>query len=63
KGYEFSNVDLGSVDSASKLLPSSRAFLVIDQIDQNTKRVDVLVFWQEPGVPRFIKLSRLFVNL
>ena len=63
KGYEFSNVDLGSYDSASNLLPKSRAFVVIDQLDQNSKRVDVLVFWQEPGVPRFIKLSRLFVNL
>jgi hypothetical protein len=61
--YEWSNVDAGLTDSPNRMLPNSRAFMHIDQVDRHTRRVDVIVFYMDRNIPRYLKLSKTFVSL
>ena len=61
--YEFTNADAGLVDHAGGLLPSGRSFVRITDPTMDVRQVEVFVFWQELGQPRFIKLATRLANL
>jgi type II secretory pathway pseudopilin PulG len=61
--YEFTNADAGLVDHAGGLLPGGRSFVRITDPTLDVRQVEVYVFWQELGTPRFIKLGTRLANL
>lgn len=62
-GFESSAVDAAGVDSAGTVLPGGRSFVQISQADIDLRQVVVIVFWQEKGVWRSVRVGTLIANM
>jgi hypothetical protein len=62
-GFESSAIDSAGVDSAGTILPGGRSFVQINQSDIDLRQVVVVVFWQEKGVWRSVRVGTLIANM
>lgn len=61
--HDASSVDNALVDSPSKVLPSGKGFVKIEQVDIDLRRVTVIIAWKEGDDWKSVRLSTLVANL
>lgn len=61
--YSFTNVDTGSYDNPSRILPQGTGTVTIQQVDIDLRQVVVQVSWIDRGVARSYTLGTLIANL
>lgn len=61
--YSFTNSDSANNDSPAQDLPSGQGFVILEQVDTNTRRVTVIVSYNERGVPRVFCTGTIVGNL
>ncbi|MBL8087987.1 MAG: type II secretion system protein [Chthonomonas sp.] len=61
--YAFTNVDSNRSDSAAQVLPTGKAYITIQQVDLDLRRITIEVTYRESGKTHSLVLGTLVANL